>query len=139
MNKLVTLSFLPRNIDLGLLLLRVWAGLSLFLGHGVEKITNFSAMTGHFPNPVGIGPVPSLVLALISDAVCSILLILGLAARWAGLYIAVVLGTAFILVHHAALKGPHNGELPYLYVGIGLTVLIAGPGRFSIDGKTKKF
>ena len=92
-------------------------------------------MAGHFPNPLGIGPVPSLVLALISDAICSILLILGFAARWAGLYIAIVLGTAFVTVHGARLQGPHNGEMPYLYAAVALTILLAGPGRFSIDGR----
>lgn len=138
MNKLLTMSFLPRSADLGLLLLRVMAGFSYFLNHGVEKVANFSGMAAHFPNPVGIGPVATLAMALIADAICSILLILGFAARWAALYIAIVLGTAFFVVHGARLQGPHNGEMPYLYATVALTILLAGPGRFSIDGRKGK-
>jgi putative oxidoreductase len=73
MNRLIRLDFLPRSSDVGLLLLRLWVGLSLFLAHGVEKVANFSAMAAHFPNPVHIGPHGSLAMALFSDAICSVL------------------------------------------------------------------
>lgn len=138
MNNLITLSFFPRSYDLGLLLLRVWIGFSLFYSHGLEKITHFSVMSTHFPNPVGIGSTPSLVMALVSDAICSILVMIGFATRWAALYIAIILGTAFVEVHYLKLSGPHNGEVPYLYIGVCLAVFLAGPGRFSIDGRTMK-
>ena len=137
MNRLIRLDFLPQNYDMALLVLRVWIGFSLFVQHGVSKIANFSAMGEHFPNPVGIGPHWSLVLALISDAVCSVLLILGFAARWAALYIVVVLGAAFALVHHFALSGPQSGELAYVYAGVALTIFLAGPGRYSMDRRKR--
>src|ERR1700745_3509753 len=66
----------PVAFDLGLLCLRLWFGLSLFLKPGWEKPTNFAQMAAHFPNPLHLGPVPSLVIALISDAICSILVLL---------------------------------------------------------------
>lgn len=138
MGKLIRLEFLPQSYDLGLLVLRVWVGFSLFLRHGVEKVANFSAMASHFPDPVHIGPHWSLVMALFSDAVCSILLIIGFATRLAALYIVIILGTAFSLVHHFALSGPHSGELPYVYMGVCLAIFLAGPGRFSMDGRRGK-
>jgi putative oxidoreductase len=138
MKKLITLGFLPQSYDLALLVLRVWVGLSLFLRHGVEKIANFSDMASHFPDPIHIGPHWTLVIALFSDAVCSILVILGFATRLAALYIVLIVGSAFALVHHFALSGPHSGELPYVYVGVALAIFLAGPGRFSLDGRNVK-
>lgn len=138
MKKLITLSFLPQSYDCALLLLRVWVGLSLFLRHGVEKVAHFSSMARHFPDPAHIGSHASLVMALLSDAVCSILVVLGFATRLAALYIVVIVGTAFAFVHHFAMSGPHSGELPFVYIGVYLAIFLAGPGRFSVDGgKTK--
>lgn len=77
-------------------------------------------------------------MALFSDAICSILLMLGFATRWAALYIVIILGTAFSMVHHFALSGPRSGELPYLYMGVALAIFLAGPGRFSVDGRSGK-
>jgi putative oxidoreductase len=62
--------------DLGLLCLHASSCLSLFLKHGWEKPTTFAQMAQHFPDPIHIGPVPILIFALISDAVCSILVLL---------------------------------------------------------------
>jgi putative oxidoreductase len=135
MRKVLQLSFVPRSIDLALLVLRVWLGVALFLKHGLEKITGFSGMAAHFPDPLHIGRVPSLVLALISDGICSILIVLGLATRLAALIIAVNLGVAFCLVHHFHFFGQGNGELPWVYMGGALALFLAGPGRFSLDRK----
>ncbi len=90
-------------------------------------------MAGHFPDPLHIGPVPTLAFSLLSDGICSILIFFGIAARWAALVITVNTCMAFILVHHYRFHGPGNGELPWLYLAGALTILIAGPGRFSVD------
>lgn len=124
---------ISRNYDLALLVLRVWAGLALFLRHGMEKLTHFSLMAAHFPDPIHIGPRPSLALALLSDGICSVLVILGIGTRWAALIIAINLSVAISLVHKFALSGPRSGELPLVFLGIFIALVIAGGGRFSID------
>ncbi|HEY7302494.1 MAG TPA: DoxX family protein [Bryobacteraceae bacterium] len=133
MRSFLTLSFIPRSSDFALLLLRLMVGFSLFWCHGWEKISGFSRMASHFPDPIHIGPVPSLALALLSDGICSILIFFGFAARWAALVVAVNTGVAFTLVHHYRFHGPGNGEMPWMYCAAALTILIAGPGRFSLD------
>lgn len=135
-NSFLELGFLPINHDLALLVLRIMMGVPLFLKHGLEKITNFSQMAAHFPDPVHIGPVPSLAFAMFSDAICSLLIILGLGTRLAALIVAINLVVAFSLVHRFAFFGPHNGELAFVYLGECLTLLIAGGGRFSLDSRT---
>lgn len=125
----------PARVDWGLLCLRVWFGMSLFLKHGWEKPTNFGRMSQHFPNPLHIGPVPSLIFALISDAICSILVLLGLGTRWAALLIFVNIFVAWSFVHHFQFfgRGADHGEAVVLYLGAFLALAIAGPGRLSLD------
>ena len=132
-NSFFRLSFLPRHYDLGLLILRVAFGLSLCVLHGWGKVVHFSQMSGHFPDPIHIGPVLSLLFAILSDVICSLLVALGLAARWAALVIAINTGVAFSMVHHFALSGPGGGELAFLFFWWALTIFITGPGRYSFD------
>jgi putative oxidoreductase len=133
MSKLRNLSFVPVDPDLALLALRITMGLGLFVKHGLEKVMNFSQMAARFPDPVHIGPVPSLVFALLSDTICSLLTIMGLATRLAALVVVINLAVAFSLVHRFSFFGLHNGELAFVYLGGYLALLIAGGGRFSLD------
>jgi putative oxidoreductase len=121
------------TIDIALLVLRVWMGLLLFFQHGMGKILHFSQMAGHFPNPIHIGPLPSLLFATLSDAICSLLVVLGVGTRYAALIVVINLATAFTLVHQFKLSGPHGGELPLLFCGAFLALVIAGAGRYSVD------
>ena len=136
----VKLDFLPYSSDAGLLALRVCAGLSLFLKHGTEKIFHFSSMAAHFPNPIHIGATPSLAIAMIGDAICSVLIILGFATRWACLFAFANIFVAWSLVHHYAFFGRTggHGELIVLYLAAFLAIFIAGPGRFSLDKRLRR-
>ncbi len=134
MNTFVRLGFIPRHYDFGLLVLRVTIGLMLCVLHGWSKVVNFSVMAGHFPDPLHIGSTITLLFAILSDLICSLLIVLGLGTRWAALIVAINTGAAFSLAHKFALSGPHSGELPLLFFWWAVTLLITGPGRFSFDG-----
>lgn len=133
--KLLQLDFLPRSTDAGLLVLRLWLGLSLLLLHGWAKLSNFSQLSGKFPDPLGIGSGASLTLAVFGEVVCSLLLVLGLFTRFAAVNLAITMSVAFFLVHKAALSGPSSGELAFIYLAGFVTLLVAGAGRFSLDAK----
>jgi putative oxidoreductase len=130
---ILNLRFIPSSKDSALLVMRIGFGLSLFLKHGLEKLTGYSRMVVHFPDPIGIGPHASLAFALLSDGICSVLVILGLGTRWATLVIAVNLAVVFTLVHHMAFFSQGHVELVFAYFVGFLSILIAGPGRFSLD------
>ena len=134
MNSFVRLGFLPRNIDAALLLLRVIGGLTLCIRHGWEKVSHFSQMAAHFPDPLHIGARWTLAFSLLSDFVSSLLIVIGLGTRWAALIVAINTGAAFILVHKLSLFGPRSGELPLLYCAWALGIFLMGPGRYSLDG-----
>lgn len=120
--------------DFGLLVLRVVLGGTLFLRHGIEKVTHFSQMSSHFPNPIHIGSHASLIYALTSDAICSLLVVLGLGTRVAAFVIAVNLGVVFYFVHHMAFRQEH-GELVLIYLAGFIALMFTGAGRFSLDWK----
>ncbi|MFP5238139.1 MAG: DoxX family protein [Acidobacteriota bacterium] len=123
--------------DCGLLALRLFTALPLFLKHGTEKLFRFQHMAAHFPDPLHIGPVPSLLFATLSDGICTLLLILGLATRWAALIIFINVGVALAFVHHFAIFGPQgdHGELIVLYLGATAMLVLGGAGKYSVDAR----
>lgn len=123
--------------DCGLLALRLFTALPLFLKHGTEKLLRFHHMASHFPDPLHIGPVASLLFATLSDGICTVLLMLGLATRWAALIIFINVGVAFAFVHHFVIFGPQgdHGELIVLYLGAMLALLLSGAGKYSVDAR----
>jgi putative oxidoreductase len=115
--------------DIGLLVLRLTTGISLFVRHGIEKIAHFSAMSAHFPDPIHIGRVPTFMIALISDSICSLLIALGIATRWAALFAFCNIAVAWALVHHFRF-GPRagQGELMVIYLGALASIALTGGG-----------
>ena len=139
LKKLFSVRSMGTQADLGLLVLRVGAYVSLFIKHGIEKITpsSFTEMASTFPDPAHIGHVPSLLVAMCSDAICSLLLVFGLFAQFAAAYIFVVLSVAWSFTHHFIFLGkgiePKHGELIVLYITLSLGLALLGPGRYSLD------
>jgi putative oxidoreductase len=138
-NILLMKSF-PANKDLGLLALRLGGALPLLLKHGLEKVFTFSAMAAHFPDPLHIGAIPSLLFAMLSDAICSVLVLVGLATRWAALVCFTNIFVAWAFVHHFQFFGRAggHGELIVLYLAIMLTLFLSGAGKYSVDGLLEK-
>jgi putative oxidoreductase len=137
LKRLIRLDGLPSSQDLGLLVLRLLVPIPLFLKHGTEKLFRFHAMAAHFPNPLHIGALPSLIIAMIADSICMPLLVLGLTTRWAALWSFCNLLVAWIFVHHFLFFGPgsDHGELIVVYMGAMLTLAVAGPGKYSLDAR----
>jgi putative oxidoreductase len=95
LQRILRLDFMPANIDLGLLLLRVWLGLSMLVLHGWGKLTRFQEMAGKFSDPLGIGSKASLSLAVFGETVAPALIILGLFTRFGALVSMTTMAVAF--------------------------------------------
>lgn len=117
--------------SLGLLALRVGIGSMMLLAHGWGKLANFGAYAERFPDPLGIGAVPTLAVAVLAEALCSLLLITGLGTRFAALPPLATMLTAGLIVHAADPWAKQ--ELPLIYAVGYLTLLLTGAGRFSLD------
>lgn len=137
LGRVVRLGFVPSNVDAGLLTLRVIAFVSLFLKHGYEKLSTFSQMAPTFSDPLHLGPTTSLVFATISDGICSLLIVFGLATRWACAYSFTIIFVAWAFRYHFLFFGArgagYHGELIVLYLACLIGIFIMGPGRYSID------
>ncbi len=128
------LNFLPRSVDAGLLVLRLWLGLSMLWLHGRDKLMKFGTLSGKFPDPLGIGTQTSLSLAIFGELVCAALLVIGLFTRFAAVSLIITMCVAFFLVMKANLApGGPNGELAFIYLAGYVVLLITGAGRFSVD------
>ncbi len=81
--------------SLFLLALRILFGV-LLLSHGIQKWTNFSAMSGSFPDPLGVGSTLSLGLAIFGEVFCSVGFIFGAFYRLAMIPMIFTMGMAFL-------------------------------------------
>ena len=73
-------------------------------------------------------------MAAFAEVVCSALLVIGFCTRFASFVLAFTMGIAFFIVKQGVLTGEKSGEMAALYLLGYLTLLIAGPGKFSFDG-----
>jgi putative oxidoreductase len=120
------------STSIGLLVLRLVA-LNLFLKHGLEKLTGYSRMVQHFPDPIHVGAHVGLAFALLSDGICSVLVLIGLATRPAAAVILFNLLVVFFFVHHAAYFTNGHVEIVAVLMLVFAALLFTGPGRFSVD------
>jgi len=133
MKSLFTLSFIPKSVDFGLLVLRVWLGLTMLLNHGLYKATHFADVAKKL-SPIIYSSHVSLGLVVFAEVGCSVLLVIGLLSRFASLVLAINMSVAFIMVHKASLApGPASGELAFIYLAGYIALLIAGPGKLAAD------
>jgi putative oxidoreductase len=119
--------------SLGLLVLRVWLGVTMLWLHGLDKLRHFSEMADKFPPVLPIGSTGNLALVVFAEVVCSALLALGLITRFAAMTAAINMAVAFFVAHKGVLGGEKSGELAFIFLAGYVTLLIAGPGSFSAD------
>lgn len=149
MKKYLGLSFLPLNPDVGLLTLRVAVSFLMIRYHGWGKLTgwadekirlpNLFALDGlrkefhTFPNYIGISPELSYVLVTWCETFGSMCLMAGLLTRLHSLGLFITMSVAWIFHHQMRLTGPGSGELPFSWIFVYLLILLAGPGKYSLD------
>jgi putative oxidoreductase len=135
--RFLRLEFLA-NTNLGLLILRLWLGLSMLILHGLPKLQKFAALSEKFPDPLGIGHKASLILALLAELAGSALIVAGFLTRFASASLIVTMAVAFFGVHGGALQDNpaadvKSGELAYIYMAGFVALLFTGAGRYSVD------
>ncbi len=117
--------------DLGLLFLRISGGAMMAFGHGLGKVSGLLAGKASFPDPLGIGPVLTLVLAAFAEFVCALLVLVGFKTRWSAAPVVVTMLVAG-LIHHAADPWGRK-ERAFLFAALFLVLVIAGGGKFTLD------
>jgi putative oxidoreductase len=120
-----------RRLDLGLLLLRVVAGLALALAHGIDKLPPTDRFVAGVVEMGFPAPVLFAWAAGIAEFAGGLLLALGLFTRPAAFLIAVTMAVA-TFVRQAGDPFTER-EAAVLHGSIALLYLVAGPGRLSLD------
>jgi putative oxidoreductase len=121
----------PRALDLGLFVLRLGFGLTLAFSHGFGKVSALGKFVEGVANrgmplPWLLGPA-----AALSEFVGGILLAIGLLTRPSALFVLITMLVAALHIHAADPFA--KKELAITYALASAAILIAGPGRFSVD------
>jgi putative oxidoreductase len=125
----------PWASNFAIALLRISAALMMFT-HGWSKLVNFSNNLTTFRDPVGLGPAVSLQLAIFAEFFCALLLAFGLFTRLSLIPLIITMLVAAFFAHADDPFGVKEKSLLYLFAF--LTLLLTGPGKFSIDYKLSK-
>ena len=121
-------------VHIWLLIFRVGVA-GFMLTHGYPKLIKVLNGDMQFGDPFGIGAEISLILAAFAEAICSFLIIIGLGTRLATIPVIITMATAAFIVH--ATDPLSRQELPIIYLLAFITILITGPGKYSVDQKIK--
>ena len=131
MKKLFSTKVSESTLSIALLVLRAGAGSLMMIQHGWGKLQNFSTKSGKFANPFGRGSTTSYSLTLFAEFFCAAFIILGLFTRLAAIPLVIAMSVALFIAHKGQFFG--EGESAGIYLICFLTILLAGPGRASID------
>lgn len=126
----------PATVDLALLVLRLFAGGMMAIGHGWGKLMTYGSKAAEFPDPLGIGGRASFGGAVMGELVCCVLIAMGLFTRVACIPAVFTMAVAALVIHRndpLFMSGGAAKEPALIYLAMFSVILIAGPGRWSLD------
>jgi putative oxidoreductase len=131
MRKLFNTNYNHQNLDFALLILRI--AISIFmLTHGLSKLNGLlDGGVVKFMDPIGVGMLPSLILAIFAEVFCSIFLIFGFATRLAVIPLIITMIIAIFIAH--AGQGFEKQETAAHYLLVYVFLFISGSGKLSVD------
>ena len=132
--------------NLSRLFIRLFSGI-MFMQFGLQQIANYDFMLAHFPSVLGMSSEASLITMIVIEMLFSAFLIFGFFTRFAVIppIISMIMAEYYILANHmpaamqltdssyAIMMSLQPGYLPLMFIGMFLFILLAGPGRISVD------
>ena len=120
------------NTNIALLFTRVVFSLSM-LTHGYPKLIKLFSESPTFGNPIGIGELPTLFLAVLAEFIAPIFVIIGYKTKIFTFFPMATMVVAAFIVHNG--DAFQKKELAILYLMGFLIIFLRGPGKYSIDKK----
>ncbi len=118
--------------DIGLLVLRVFAGLFMAFGHGFGKFQKFfSGDEIKFLDFLGIGMSASMFLAMSAEFFFALFIVLGLFTRFSSIFLIVTMFVAAFIAHGGDPFG--KMEMSLLYLTVFTTLFFTGGGKYSVS------
>tara|TARA_B110000003_G_scaffold136494_1_gene138282 strand:- start:531 stop:902 length:372 start_codon:yes stop_codon:yes gene_type:complete len=119
--------------NIALLLLRIVFAGSMLYGHGLSKFYRLIEGDLSFANPIGIGEAPTLVLAVFSEFLAPLFILVGYKTKIFSFFPAATMFVAAFIVH---LSDPFARKEKAILFLIGfIVIMMMGPGKYSIDRK----
>lgn len=117
--------------NLTLLLLRITFSGAMIYGHGLGKLNKIIDGNLKFSDPIGIGEIPTLYLAVFSELIAPIFIIIGFKTKFFSFFPAATMFVAIFIVH---LGDPFSRiEKAVLFLAVFVVLMINGPGKYSFD------
>ncbi len=128
---MVTPPMATDRISLGLLVLRVFVGVAFWF-HGFGKLEQLTPFAAEFQIPLSLAAV-----AAYTQMIGALLLIAGLCTPAAALGLGSTMAVAMTMLIARGERfvdpGGHSWEASAFYLIATVTLLVAGPGRWSLD------
>ena len=123
------------NTNITLLITRIVFSLSM-MTHGYPKLLNLFSDNPSFGNPIGIGEIPTLIIAVLAEFIAPIFIIIGYRTKIFTLLPIVTMVIAAFVVH---LDDPFKRkELALLYL-VGFLIIFPISRKFIFNNFSKKF
>jgi putative oxidoreductase len=119
-------------VHVTLLAFRAAVSVELITVHGLKKIGIGLAQPEQVPNPVGLPVWLNEGIGISANLIFPLFVMAGLLTRLAALPILAVTVTGFFYHLHS---DPLVRDTPYMYSVCFLMILVAGPGRYSLDAR----
>lgn len=121
------------------LFMRLFTGV-MFMQFGIRQIAQFNELALSFPSVFGMGAEVSLLVMILIEIICSTLIILGLFTRFAIIppMVSMVIAECVLVQElmaqtNVTFQSSQIIFLPIMFIGIFLFMMLAGPGKISLD------
>jgi putative oxidoreductase len=123
--------------NLSRLFLRLFTGI-MFLQLCIRQMLNFDKILPTFDGFLGMSPEASMIALVVVELLCAVCIMLGLLTRLAVLFplgLMLVAENIFMSTNAVVPNQLFNFEpgYPVMFIGIFVFLLLAGPGKISLD------
>lgn len=135
MKKLLSTNYSELGFNCGILLMRIVFGFYMMMS-GYDKLVHFAEKKASFMDFLGMGSTTSLVLVVFAEFFCAMFVMIGLFTRLSSIPVVICMSVALFKAHHGDVM--NTGAHAAMFLAVFLTILIVGPGKFSVDGFSGK-
>ena len=123
--------------NLSRLFLRLFAGV-MFLQLCIRQMLNFDSLVPAFDGFLGLSPVASMTALVVVELLCAVCIMLGFLTRLAVLFpLGLMLVAEDVIMSSQASVSDQlfnfQPGYPVMFIGIFIYILLAGPGKISLD------
>ena len=122
------------------LFMRLFVGV-MFIQFGISQLVHYNELCSTFPSMLGLSHQACLNIMIVIELVCSTLIMIGFLTRFPTIPAVLAMAAAAFYIANDLLPETASwgitanqpAYIPIMFIGIFLFILLAGPGKISID------